>query len=264
MTNKDSIRIIRERTSPRVFDFSYIATRAHLKAFRQFAGLLSQYAKKSCMPCAVLDVGCGYKPFREALVSAVPIGEYTGVDFDQSRSYADIEVPAEQLPFSDNHFDAVLATEIFEHTRDARVVVKEMRRVAKDRAIIYISTPFIFPEHGIPYDFTRFTRYALYDLFAHDEVLLCAPTNASPATVFYMCNICWKSITVLGRISVLTHLFYAVNNIVGLIAEWLVRLFGFLGSRMFWRRRAWFNECFENYFYRMPAGYDIIVIIKKI
>lgn len=264
MTNKDSIRIIRERTSPSIFDFSYLATRAHLKAFQRFVLLLSEQAQKSGAPCAVLDVGCGYKPFREALASAVRVHEYTGVDFDRSRSYADIEASAEHLPLPDNHFDAVLATEIFEHTRDARAVVREIKRVAKDRALIYISTPFIFPEHGIPHDFARFTRYAFYDLFAHDEVLLCAPTNANFATVFYVCNACWKSITVLERIPVLTHVFYAMNNIAGRCAEWLVRLFGFLGSSMFGGRRAWFNECFENYFYRMPAGYDVIVKIKKI
>lgn len=263
MTNKDSIRIIRERTSPNIFDFSYLATRAHLRAFQRFVLLLSKQAQKNGAPCTVLDVGCGYQPFREALASAVRIGEHTGVDFDRSRSYADIEASAEHLPLPDNHFDAVLATEIFEHTRDARVAVREIKRVAKDGALIYISTPFIFPEHGIPYDFTRFTRYAFYDFFVHDEVLLCVPTNANLATVFYACNLCWKSITVLERIPVLTHLFYAMNNIAGCIVEWLVRLFGFLGRYIFWRRRAWFNECFENYFYRMPAGYDVIVIIKK-
>lgn len=263
MTNKDIVRIIRERTNPSVFDCAYIATRAHLKAFRQFAALLSERTKKSGAPCAVLDIGCGYKPFRTALASAVRIGEHTGVDFDRSRSYADIAAWADELPLPDNHFDAVLATEVLEHTRDPRAVVREIKRVAKDRAFIYISTPFVFPEHGIPHDFARFTRYAFYDLFAHDAVLLCAPTNASLATVLYACNICWKSMTVLERIPVLTHLFYAMNNIVGCIAEWLVRLFGFLGRSMFWRRRAWFNECFENYFYRMPAGYDVIVQIKK-
>lgn len=264
MTDKNIVRIIRERTSPQVFDFSYIATRAHLKAFKRFVSLLSEQAKKNSAPYATLDVGCGYKPFREALVSTVRVGEYTGVDFDKKRSYADVEASAEQLPLPDNYFDVVLVTELLEHARDARAVVKEIRRVAKDRALIYISTPFVFPEHGIPHDFARFTRYAFYDLFAHDEVLWCAPTNASFATVFYVCNVCWKSITVLERIPILTHLFYAVNNIAGIIAEWLVYLFNFLGRSIFSRRRAWFNECFENYFYRMPAGYDAIVKIKKI
>lgn len=263
MTKKDIARIIRERTKPSVFDFSYIATRAHRMAFNQFISLLSEQAKKNKASYAVLDAGCGYKPFREALASAVVVHEHVGVDFDRHRSYADIEAPLESLPLQDDYFDVVLATEVLEHTRDLKASVAELRRVAKDGALMYISTPFMFPEHGTPYDFQRITRYAYYDLFAGDEVLAVIPTNASWATPWYLFNNAWKSMTVLERVPVLTHAVYAANNMAGLIAGWNVSIFGFLGRIFFRKRRAWFDECFENYFYRMPVGYDVIVKIRK-
>lgn len=263
MTEKDSARIIRERVSPSVFDFSYIATRAHRHALKRFVALLCAAQKKSGAPFAVLDCGCGYKPFQKVLAHAADIHEYVGVDYDRSRSYADIEASVESLPISDDHFDAVLATEILEHVRDARTAVSEMRRVAKDGALVYVSTPFVFPEHGIPYDFSRFTRYALHDLFVSDHVLAIIPTNTSVATPFYLCNVCWKSMTILERIPVITPLVYAINNICGLLCELLTRCAAWCGRRIYRTRAQWFADCFENYFYRMPASYDMIVKIRK-
>lgn len=263
MTDNDIKKIIRERAYPKLYDFAYIATRAHRAAFTQFISLLSAGQKKNKAPYAVLDAGCGYKPFCEALVSTVEVGEYIGVDFDRNRSYADIEAPLESLPFGNDCFDAIIASEVLEHVRDLAASLAELRRVAKDGAFIYISTPFMFPEHGIPYDFRRITRYAYYDLFAGDEILALVPTNTSWATPWYLFNVAWKSMTVLERIPILTHIFYALNNIAGIIAEWKVAIAGFLGRIAFRHRRAWFDACFEHYFYRMPAGYDVIVKIRK-
>ncbi len=263
MTKNEIKHAIRERTNPIIFHCSYLATRAHLRTFKRCVALFSQYAEQNNAPCRVLDVGCGYKPFEKMVKDGARVGEYIGVDFDKNRSYADVESTADVIPFPHNYFDVVLATEILEHVPDARAAVNEMRRVAKPGALIYISTPFMFPEHGIPYDFNRFTRYAFEDFFSHDEIIIIAPTNTSFATVRYTRNLTFKSITIFSRIPVLSHIVYALNNIAGLIEEYVIMALGMAGTVVFQKRRAWFSSCFENYFYRMPAGYDVIVKIKK-
>lgn len=263
MNAKQIKKIIRQRTRPNIFDFCYVATKAHLRSFLKFKSFCAAIAKANGRRLKILDVGCGYKPFQELLKKDLLIGEYVGVDFDKNRSWADVEARAEALPLSDNYFDAIIATETLEHVQSLDKAVGEMRRVAKNGALIYISTPFIFPEHGIPYDFQRLTSYKYRDLFKGDEIIAIVPTNNCLATPFYLFNVCWESMAILQRLPLLTSSFYFLNNIIATASEWLVLMAGELGRRLFRKKRKWFNDCFENYFYRMPAGYDVIVSIKK-
>jgi ubiquinone/menaquinone biosynthesis C-methylase UbiE len=48
----------------------------------------------------------------------------------------------QHLAFSDNTFDYILTTEVFEHLPDPYMAMKEIRRVAKKRAYLIISVPF--------------------------------------------------------------------------------------------------------------------------
>lgn len=258
MTDKEAQRIIRQRASPNILDFCYITTRSHLKAFLAFRDILT----KGQLPVDLIDIGCGHKPFAGLLRNA-GIQKYTGVDFDTNRSKADVIAPADDLPFEDGTFDAIIASEVYEHTPHLDKAIAEMRRVAKNGAHVYISTPFMFPEHGTPYDFQRITQYKYKDLFQHDEILLIQPTNSSLATPFLLFNVCWENITIFRMIPLLTQLVYFWNNLWALLAEGMVSVAHLLGATIFWRRREWFEKLFKIYFSSMPGGYDVIVRIKK-
>lgn len=54
-----------------------------------------------------------------------------------------------ELPFKDNHFDLVIATEVFEHIPHFRETKKEIERVLKDEGFIILSTPNYFNLTGI-------------------------------------------------------------------------------------------------------------------
>lgn len=257
MDKKNANKIIRQRTHPSIFDFCYATTRTHFKAFLKFRKELEK--KKQSL--SILDLGCGYKPFK-SLLSDLDIEKYIGVDFDKNRSSADIEAGVEKLPLSDNSFDAIIASEVFEHTLKLEQAIDELRRVAKNGALAYISTPFMFGEHGVPYDFQRITRYKYFELFKNDDILLIKETNNNLSTLFFLTNVCWE-LTFLKRIPILTHIFYLSNNICVLFCEIVVGLIDFFGQRIFSEKKKWFKEIFNNYFYTMTGGYDVIVRIKK-
>lgn len=110
----------------------------------------------------ILDYGCGSRPY-EAFFDAT---EYVGVDLEASghpsdRKKADIFFDGTYLPFAENEFDGVIASEVFEHVFNLQVCLKEIHRVLKPGGRLLITCPFVWQLHEEPYDFARYTPYAL-------------------------------------------------------------------------------------------------------
>jgi len=258
MNKKDAEKIVRRRTAPSLFDYCYITTRGHLKSFLVFKQLI----KKEHAPLAFLDLGCGYKPFKKILKD-INIEKYVGVDFDRNRSAADVESSIDILPFTTDSFDAIIASEVLEHVPHPEDAVKEMRRVAKNGTLVYISTPFVLGEHGTPYDFQRITRFWYREFFREDEILLLRGTNSNLAIPFFVSNVILENIAILKIIPLLPQLWYFINNVMAIFAEVTVRFINIVASIIFMRSRAKVAEIMSIYFYTMPAGLDVIVKIKK-
>jgi len=72
------------------------------------------------------------------------------------------EVDMLQLPYADDAFDYVVSEYVIEHVAgDVQRAVQECRRVLKPGGIVVHLTNFLYPIHGAPYDYWRFTPYAL-------------------------------------------------------------------------------------------------------
>jgi SAM-dependent methyltransferase len=74
---------------------------------------------------------------------------------------ADVLCRAEALPFSSGCFDAVLLTEVLEHTVQPFLALAECSRVIGASGHVILSVPFIYPLHDWPHDYWRFTRFGL-------------------------------------------------------------------------------------------------------
>lgn len=93
----------------------------------------------------ILDIGCG----DGVLLSLISRGKRYGIDTDQSSlNYAAgkvkakfIRSAAESLPFHNNFFDVVIATEIIEHLRQPQKLLAEARRVLKTGGRLILTTP---------------------------------------------------------------------------------------------------------------------------
>lgn len=105
---------------------------------------------------AVLDIGCGGRPYR-SLVNAT---RYVGLDLAVEHN-PDLIAGCVSLPLRDNVFDSVICTEVLEHLADPDRCLCEVRRVLKPGGHAYISVPQSWCLHYPPHDYWRFTRYGL-------------------------------------------------------------------------------------------------------
>lgn len=241
--------IIRERLEPKIYDFTFLMTRSHRETFGAFVAECTQ--KPS--PLAILDIGCGFKPFSHLFS---PKDQYIGTDISMN-SYADVISNNHYLPFKENSFDAVIASEVLEHALNEYQFIEELRRVSKPGALLFLSLPFVFPEHGTPFDYQRLTKYKLEQLFARDTILTIKETNNFISTCLILPNIFLKSAstTKMGK---LFYPFFIVTNILGLLNERLWK--SYLATK---ERRNNTNPYLIKILNSCPLGYGMIVKIKK-
>ena len=114
----------------------------------------------------LLDVGCGRMPYRSEILNQTHVSKYTGLDIETALVYDKAVQPDHTwdgvtMPFADQSFDCVIATEIFEHVPDMPLLLKEIYRVLRPGSTLYFTTPFIWPYHETPYDMQRWTAFGL-------------------------------------------------------------------------------------------------------
>ena len=117
----------------------------------------------------ILDVGCGQSPYGFLLDPAAT--RYVGIDIVDAEKFdyvnSDI-VPfdGEHIPFPDEHFDAVICTEVLEHVSNFQRLVDDVHRVTKDGGEVIATVPWSARWHYIPHDFFRYTPSSLELMFA--------------------------------------------------------------------------------------------------
>lgn len=74
-----------------------------------------------------------------------------------TKQLPDIQADGCYLPFADESFDCVICAELLEHIRNPIDVLKEVYRVLRPGGTLLLTVPFMFPVHGDPYDYGRYT-----------------------------------------------------------------------------------------------------------
>jgi SAM-dependent methyltransferase len=106
----------------------------------------------------VLDIG-GKKKNKRGNFSIsrfphVESWEYVNIDSSTNPDYL---CSADSIPVPDNNFDFVILTDVLEHLENCESVLKECHRVLKPKGSIIITMPFLYPIHGDPEDYQRWT-----------------------------------------------------------------------------------------------------------
>ena len=115
----------------------------------------------------LLDLGCGNKPY-ESLYKPLTSSQI-GCDIIQSDKHkVDVICPVTMLPFSNETFDSILCTQVLEHVFDGNKMMNEIFRVLKPGGNIILTVPFAWELHEEPYDFFRYTKHALKQLFQNN------------------------------------------------------------------------------------------------
>jgi SAM-dependent methyltransferase len=123
-------------------------------AIRDFAAQLPTGA-------AVLDAGAGEAPYRPLFEHC----EYLTQDWSETvhpgGRVADVVADLQSLPLPADRFDAVVLTEVLEHIRRPEAALAELARVLRPGGQLLVTVPFVCELHEEPYDFYRYTPYAL-------------------------------------------------------------------------------------------------------
>lgn len=107
----------------------------------------------------VLDASAGLCPYRHHFDAH----DYESCDipggFYENRH--DFECHLDDIPKPDDHYDAVILTQVLEHVPDPRAVLGEINRVLKPGGVLLLSVPMNCPLHGLPWHFFQFTHFGL-------------------------------------------------------------------------------------------------------
>lgn len=116
----------------------------------------------------VLDLACGIMPYKEYLKND-SITDYIGIDLEPTEYHNSVKPDyywdGKKIPFEDETFDFVIATEFLEHYFDTELILKEIKRVLKPDGVFFFTVPGVWPIHEAPYDYNRFTPFSLEEHF---------------------------------------------------------------------------------------------------
>lgn len=120
----------------------------------------------------VLDAGAGHAPYRHYFDHT----QYETADFAQvtKKQYTSLDYVCDldAIPVEDARYDAVVLTQVLEHLPDPLSVLHELRRVTKPGGTILLTTPLYFAEHEQPYDYFRYTQFALRSLLERADFVV--------------------------------------------------------------------------------------------
>ncbi|MGA2193168.1 MAG: class I SAM-dependent methyltransferase, partial [Nitrospirota bacterium] len=113
----------------------------------------------------VLDAGagnCRYRPyFKRQRYLAADFCLVSGKNYKRMNIITDLS----SMALKENSMDAIINIQVLEHVRNPLRLLKELRHCLKPGGSLYLSCPQNWGVHEAPYDFYRFTNYALEDMF---------------------------------------------------------------------------------------------------
>lgn len=188
----------------------------------------------------MLDFGCGTKPYKKYFSN---VSDYIGVDikldgFEERQKHVDFFYDGKNIPFEDGNFDSILCTEVLEHVFNIGELLNEFNRVLKKGGTMLVTTPFMWEEHEMPYDFARYTTPALRNLYKQNgfEVVNHYKTGNNAVVITQFCINYIKTLLpenkVIRQIMLIPFIMYF--NIMGLI----------FGTLLPGDRSSYFNNIF--------------------
>ncbi len=234
----------KERINPKIYQSGYLVLKAILSDIRFFSRLIRKQRAKN-----ILDLGCGVKPYESIFSFA---DKFVGFDVEKNDRVDDIGLNW-NLPYKDNEFDALITTQVLEHTAKLKETIQEIRRVVKKDGLIFVSVPMTFPIHGAPYDYYRFTQYGLKEIFKDFDIIKIIPSSGYIATQIRLINI------FLSHFFLAQYLFFPIflfNNILAIIADNFIKFILRLGG-------ARGNFIYQKIYMSLPENYSLILKNKK-
>jgi SAM-dependent methyltransferase len=187
------------------------------------------------------DLGCGHVPFYETYKPYIT--ENSCIDWPNSahvNQYLDLTCDLNQpIPLPDSLFNTIIISEVLEHISEPDLIWSEMTRLLMPGGKILLSVPFLYRIHEAPYDFYRYTEFALQK-YATKNKLEIIELKAFGGLPEVLTDIMAKNLTKIP----------AIGNFLSSITQSLC--WNFIHTR-------WGKRISENSAKAYPLGYFMIV-----
>lgn len=111
----------------------------------------------------LVELGCGQLPFLETYEKYVT--EVICTDWPSSlhgETFLDFAADLNAgIPMQSNSVDTIIASDVLEHIYRPHQLLSEMRRILRPGGTALLNMPFIYWIHEAPYDFYRYTPFAI-------------------------------------------------------------------------------------------------------
>lgn len=170
----------------------------------------------------LIDLGCGNVPLYATYKKYVK--ENICVDWTNSVhgiNYLDCECDLNKnSPFNDNEFDTVILSDVLEHIAEPEKLVLEISRIMKKGGKLLLNVPFYYPLHETPYDYYRYTEFALnrFIALANMRMVLLIPIGGAPEILTDILAKHIKSVPLIGKpiaILIQTITFFFISTSLG-------------------------------------------------
>ena len=122
-------------------------------------------ASTFCDGGVIIDAGAGHMRYKPFFSNCIYLSQEhpLGIEFKKMGSLKyDLVSPLDKyIPLSNDSVSGIICTSVLEHIRYHENFFRGSYRVLKPGGKIFINVPFNYPEHEIPFDFQRPTRYGL-------------------------------------------------------------------------------------------------------
>jgi SAM-dependent methyltransferase len=135
-TKEELVRIGNERLFPSITNPHYLVLRRRAQIIRKWIKQLPDQDQN------VLDIGGRYQPYRPLIQSRAK--QYVALDV-LSTPLVDVVGRGEQLPFSSETFDLVIATGVFEYFPEPRKAAEQIHDVLKPGGVLFLSVGAVCP-----------------------------------------------------------------------------------------------------------------------
>jgi len=132
----------------------------------------------------------------------------------------DIIADITDYDFNNDKYDVIIISEVLQFIPDPQKAINNIYRGLNKNGIMILTVPFIYPIHDRPYDYYRFTKYALHHLLSKfSEVEVIEKNSWSEAiNVLHVRhimnqNISSKFISIIYLL--FGYIFYPINYLLG-------------------------------------------------
>jgi SAM-dependent methyltransferase len=152
----------------------------------------------------LLDLGCGKAPFYEAYkdyVTNVELADWPNCLHGNECIDHSIDL-TKPIPLPSENYDSIILSDVLEHIPNPEQLLRDIYRLLTGNGVLLLNVPFYYWIHEAPFDYFRYTSYALTRLsessgFVVESIEPLGGTNEVLADIIAK-NIAFLKLPVLG------------------------------------------------------------------